>query len=103
MKLTVLVDNNTLIDRYFYGEPGISYFIADEDKRILFDVGYSDAFIKNAQKMNIDLLNTDFLVLSHGHLDHTWGLEPLIRLYTEAIIEKMYLFSYITFPAILIP
>lgn len=89
MKLTVLVDNNTLIDRYFYGEPGVSYFIADEGKRILFDVGYSDAFIRNVQKMNIDLLNIDFLVLSHGHLDHTWGLEPLIKLYTEAIIEKI--------------
>ena len=89
MKLTVLVDNNTLIDRYFYGEPGVSYFIADEDKRILFDVGYSDVFIRNAQKMNIDLLNIDFLVLSHGHLDHTWGLDPLIKLYTEAIIEKI--------------
>ena len=89
MELTVLVDNNTLIDRYFYGEPGVSYFIEDEGKRILFDVGYSDVFIKNAQKMNIDLLNVDFLVLSHGHLDHTWGLVPLIKLYTEAIIEKI--------------
>jgi len=27
MKLTVLVDNNTLIDRYFIGEPGVSYLI----------------------------------------------------------------------------
>ncbi len=89
MKLTVLVDNNTLIDRYFYGEPGASYFIEDEDKKILFDVGYSDVFIKNAQKLNIDLLNLDFVVLSHGHLDHTWGLDPLIRLYTEAIIENL--------------
>jgi 7,8-dihydropterin-6-yl-methyl-4-(beta-D-ribofuranosyl)aminobenzene 5'-phosphate synthase len=90
MKLTVLVDNNTLIDRYFYGEPGVSYFIQDEGKKILFDVGYSDAFIKNAQKMmNIRLLEVDFLVLSHGHLDHTWGLVPLIKLYTEAIIEKI--------------
>ena len=89
MKLTVLVDNNTLIDRYFYGEPGISYFIVDEDKRILFDVGYSDVFIRNAQKMNIDLLNIDFLVLSHGHLDHTWGLDPLIRIYTEAVLENI--------------
>lgn len=88
MKLTVLVDNNTLIDRYFYGEPGVSFFIEDKGKRILFDVGYSDAFIKNAQKMNIDLLHIDFLVLSHGHLDHTWGLDPLIKLYTEAILEK---------------
>jgi 7,8-dihydropterin-6-yl-methyl-4-(beta-D-ribofuranosyl)aminobenzene 5'-phosphate synthase len=89
MKLRVLVDNNTLIDRYFYGEPGVSYFIADEDKRILFDVGYSDVFIRNAQKMNIDLLNIDFLVLSHGHLDHTWGLDPLIRIYTEAVLENI--------------
>ena len=89
MELTVLVDNNVLIDRYFYGEPGVSYFIKDEGKRILFDVGYSDLFIKNGQKMNIDLLNIDFLILSHGHLDHTWGLSPLIKLYTEAVIEKI--------------
>jgi len=89
MKLTVLVDNNTLIDRYFYGEPGVSYFIEDKGKRILFDVGYSDVFIRNAQKMNINLLDLHFLVLSHGHLDHTWGLVPLIELYTEAIIEQL--------------
>ena len=89
MKLTVLVDNNTLIDRYFYGEPGVSYFIEDEGQRILFDLGYSDVFIRNAQKMNINLLDMDFMVLSHGHLDHTWGLDPLIRLYTEAIIEEI--------------
>ena len=89
MKLTVLVDNNTLIDRYFYGEPGVSYFIEDNGKRILFDVGYSDAFLKNACKMNIDLLHLDYLVISHGHLDHTWGLDPLIRFFTEAEIERI--------------
>jgi 7,8-dihydropterin-6-yl-methyl-4-(beta-D-ribofuranosyl)aminobenzene 5'-phosphate synthase len=89
MKLTVLVDNNTLIDRYFYGEPAVSYFIEDGNKKILFDVGYSDIFLKNAQKMHIDLLNIHFVVLSHGHLDHTWGLVPLVQLYTEAEIEKI--------------
>ena len=89
MKLTVLVDNNTLIDRYFYGEPAVSYFIEDRDKKILFDVGYSNAFIKNAQKMKIDLLDIDFIVLSHGHMDHTWGLVPLVQLYTEAEIENI--------------
>jgi 7,8-dihydropterin-6-yl-methyl-4-(beta-D-ribofuranosyl)aminobenzene 5'-phosphate synthase len=88
MKLTVLIDNNTLIDRYFLGEPGVSYLIEDEDRKILFDVGYSDAFIVNAKKMNADLLDVDFVVLSHGHLDHTWGLMPLIQLYTEAAIEQ---------------
>ena len=87
MKLTILVDNNTLIDRYFLAEPGISLYIEQEGKRILLDAGYSDVFIKNAQKMNIDLRTLDYVVLSHGHLDHTWGLDPLVRLYTESNIE----------------
>jgi 7,8-dihydropterin-6-yl-methyl-4-(beta-D-ribofuranosyl)aminobenzene 5'-phosphate synthase len=87
MQLTVLIDNNTLIDRYFLAEPAVSYFIETEGKKILFDVGYSDAFIMNACKLDIDLLDTDFIVLSHGHLDHTWGLHPLLQLYTEGLIE----------------
>jgi len=87
MKLTVLIDNNTLIDRYFLGEPGVSYLIEDGERKVLFDVGYSDAFITNAKKLKADLLDIDFVVLSHGHLDHTWGLMPLIQLFTEAAIE----------------
>lgn len=65
MKLTVLIDNNTLIDRYLLGEPGVSYLIEADRKKILFDTGYSDAFILNARKMNIDLLDIDHIVLSH--------------------------------------
>ena len=89
MKLTVLMDNNTLIDRYFLAEPGVSYLVDVDGKKILFDVGYSEAFITNARKLAIDLLDVDFVVLSHAHLDHTWGLIPLIRLYTEALIEGL--------------
>ena len=89
MKLKVLVENNTLIDRYFRGEPGVSFFIEDGSKKILFDVGYSGLFIENAFKMGIDLLDIDFVVLSHGHLDHSWGLDPLIRMHTEANIENI--------------
>jgi 7,8-dihydropterin-6-yl-methyl-4-(beta-D-ribofuranosyl)aminobenzene 5'-phosphate synthase len=89
MQLTVLVDNNTFIDRYFYGEPGVSYLIEEKNIKTLFDVGYSDAFIKNAQKMNISLFDVDFIVLSHGHIDHTGGLEPLVKYYLEAAIEKI--------------
>lgn len=88
MKLTVLVDNNTLIDRYFKGEPAVSYFLEADGKRILFDFGYSDLFIENAKKMGIDLLDLDYLLLSHSHLDHSWGLVHLIQLYTEAQIEN---------------
>lgn len=72
MKLTVLVDNNTLIDRYFVGEPALSFFIEVGGENILFDTVYSDAFLKNAERMGINLRELDVVVLSHGHVDHTW-------------------------------
>ncbi len=72
MRLTVLVDNNTFIDQYLLGEPAVSYYIEAENKKILFDVGYSDVFLQNAAKLGIDLTQLDMLVFSHGHLDHTW-------------------------------
>ena len=89
MSLTVLVDNNTLTDRYFTGEPGLSFLLETAGKKILFDTGYSGLFLANAGKMGIDLLDLDVVVLSHGHLDHTGGLVPLVRLLTEATIEGM--------------
>ena len=88
MKITVLVDNNTLIDRYFLAEPGLSLLIEDDEVAVLFDTGYSDIFLKNAYKMGKDLTNLDYLVLSHNHLDHTWGLDPLIKYFTELQIER---------------
>lgn len=84
MRLTVLVDNNTFIDQYLLGEPAVSYYIEISGKKILFDAGYSDVFLINAQKLGIDLTTIDMLVLSHGHLDHTWGLSHLVRLFAEA-------------------
>lgn len=74
MELTVLVDNNTFIDKYFYGEPALCFYIEDEDKKILFDLGYSKAFAKNAENMSIKLENVDTIIFSHGHNDHTRGL-----------------------------
>ena len=87
MKLSVLMDNNTLIDRYFTGEPGVSYFIETGGKKILFDTGYSGGFIDNALKMGINPASIDTLVLSHGHIDHTGGLEPLLRLFLHRRFE----------------
>ena len=89
MKLTVLVDNNTCIDRYFLAEPALSFLIEAEDKKILFDTGYSNIFISNATKMGISLLDIDQVVISHGHIDHTGGLEPLIKHFFEATIENL--------------
>lgn len=88
MKLKVLVDNNTCIDHYFLGEPGVSYMIEVDGINVLFDLGYSDVFIKNGIKMDVDFYDVDAVVISHSHLDHTWGLEPYIKLMTEAMLEN---------------
>lgn len=88
MKITILVDNTALFDRMFIAEHGFSVYIEAEGKRILFDTGYSDAVVKNAQKMQIDLLNLDYIVLSHGHFDHTGGLWHIIHRFMEAAIEN---------------
>ena len=78
MKLTVLVDNNTLIDRYYLGEPGFCLYIEEGEHRILFDTGYSDVAVRNAEKMGIDLNKVDTIVFSHGHNDHTGGLRYML-------------------------
>ncbi|MGE5627862.1 MAG: MBL fold metallo-hydrolase [Solirubrobacterales bacterium] len=88
MKLTVLTDNNSIIDRYFLSEPALCFLIQDENRKILFDLGYSDVFMKNAKKMKMPLTDVDAVVLSHGHNDHTGGLPSLITMSIEESLEK---------------
>lgn len=75
MKLKVLVDNNTYIDQYYCGEPAVSYYIEDEDARLLLDVGYSDLFLRNSNQLGVNLEDLTAIVISHGHDDHTRGLK----------------------------
>ncbi len=79
MTLKVLVDNNTFIDQYYWGEPAVCYYLELDGLKILFDTGYSDIFLKNAQKMGIDLSALTHVVLSHGHNDHSNGLQYLCK------------------------
>lgn len=80
MKLTILMDNHTEIDVYYLGEPAVSYWLETEGKCFLFDAGYSDAFLKNAEGMGIDVTKAEAILLSHSHNDHTGGLKPLLKL-----------------------
>ncbi len=75
MKLTVLSDNNTLIDRYLLGEPGFSCLVEDGGKRFLLDTGYFGVFARNAEALGLSWRDVDGVVLSHCHDDHTKGLE----------------------------
>ncbi|WP_206459590.1 MBL fold metallo-hydrolase [Anaerovorax sp. IOR16] len=79
MKVCVILDNNTYVDEYYYGEPGVCYYIEDEGTKIMLDVGYSDIFLKNASALGVSISNLDILVLSHGHDDHTKGLPSFFK------------------------
>lgn len=85
MKLTILVDNHTYIDRYYLGEPAVSYLIEDGDRVILLDTGYSDVFLENAARMGIDLNRVTDIVLSHGHNDHTGGLPAFFARFPQRV------------------
>lgn len=75
MKISVLTDNHA--GSHTLSEHGLSYLIEFGRKRILFDTGQSDIFLKNAARMDVSLDKIDVIVLSHGHFDHGDGLEYL--------------------------
>ncbi len=88
MKLTLLVENTCLYNTYYYAEHGFSAYIEDEGKKILYDTGYSDVFIGNAEKMGIDLTAIDYLIISHGHLDHARGARHLVEYYRQKGVTR---------------
>ena len=60
MKWTVLSDNRTN-DNRLETEHGLSILLETEHHRILLDTGASDVFIRNAEKMGIDLSMVDYM------------------------------------------
>lgn len=83
MRITVLVENTSLNDEII-AEHGLSLYIESGNKKILFDMGQSDAFLKNAEKLGVDLCAIDFAVLSHGHYDHGGGVEAFLSVNKKA-------------------
>ena len=72
MKISVLAENYP--GSFTPAEHGLSYLIDYDGKRILFDTGQSDMFLKNAETIKVNLANINTVILSHGHFDHGNGL-----------------------------
>lgn len=87
MRIVSLMDNISQ-DEKLCAEHGLSLWIETSKYKILFDFGASEAWVKNAETLNIDVSQADFAVLSHGHYDHSGGLKAFLALNQQA---KIYL------------
>ena len=85
MKWTVLSDNRTN-DNRLQTEHGLSILLETDKHRILLDTGASDVFVRNAERLGIDLSTVDYVFISHGHSDHAGGLQHLAERNRQARI-----------------
>lgn len=77
VKITIVVDNHA--GEGLITEHGLSLWIETDGKHILFDTGQGKALEFNAQALDVDLSQTDILILSHGHYDHTGGIPHVLK------------------------
>ncbi len=85
MKATILIDNEKNGKPYLC-EHGLSIFIEFNGTNFLFDTGKSDAFLQNAKLLEKDIKKVDYVILSHGHSDHTGGLDAFLEINSTAKI-----------------
>lgn len=83
MEIRTLIENTTERPD-LEAEHGLSLYLEVGGKKILFDMGQSDAFARNAAALGIDLSQVDLAVLSHGHYDHGGGLKRFLALNDHA-------------------
>ena len=74
MEIITLIENKEGICG-LQNEFGLSFLIKGENKTFIFDTGKTGEFIKNADKLNINLKDVKDMVLSHSHFDHTGGVK----------------------------
>jgi 7,8-dihydropterin-6-yl-methyl-4-(beta-D-ribofuranosyl)aminobenzene 5'-phosphate synthase len=88
MRVTTLIENTpSKSDSQLAAEWGLSLHIAFKDHGILFDMGSSGAFAKNAEHLSVDAASVDTAILSHHHFDHGGGLRQFFELNPNAKVH----------------
>ena len=83
MKIVTLMENTACREDVAIGH-GLSQYIETEHHKILLDMGPGADFAANAETLGVDLAEVDIAVLSHGHNDHSGGLQEFFRINDHA-------------------
>lgn len=78
IRITTLVENVSH-DPRLAAEHGLAFWIETGSGNVLFDTGQGKVLFSNANSLGINLAQAAAVVLSHGHYDHTGGLEKLLQ------------------------
>jgi len=79
-RIKILSDESVVEIFSCLAEHGFSAYIETTEGCYLWDTGRGDVIIRNAYALDVDLSKLDAIVLSHGHYDHTGGLEQVLKI-----------------------
>ncbi len=82
-RAAAVMDNGEVPDALI-AEHGFSVLVSvsrgDREHRLLYDAGTSpDGVVENMRRLELDPRSIEAIVCSHGHFDHTTGIDGLIR------------------------
>lgn len=95
MRIVNLIENTEGKNHCLF-EHGLSFYIETKRHKLLVDTGASNAFLKNASLLGIDLKQVDLVILSHGHYDHAGGIlgfaeqNPNAAIYVQHLAGEEY-------------